>query len=165
MVSYVYGFLVSSQYYVSKIHIHVVCRCSLFIFLFFLNIYLAAPGLCWGTRDLQSSLWHAGSFSSRVQTLSCGRWDPVPWPRIEPRRPALGARSLSHGTTREVPVVHLFFRVVYCSLQELLQFVYLVYSWLDVFTVYSFHSYKRCCHTHWLPVCRHNVSLDVERRS
>ena len=46
MVSYVYGFLVSSQYYVSKIHIHVVCRCSLFIFLFFLNIYLAAPGLC-----------------------------------------------------------------------------------------------------------------------
>ena len=30
-------------------------------------------------------------------------WDRVPQLRIEPRTPALGARSLSHWTTREVP--------------------------------------------------------------
>ena len=37
------------------------------------------------------------------QTLSCGLWDLVRWPVIEPRPPALGAQSLSHWTTREVP--------------------------------------------------------------
>ena len=31
-------------------------------------------------------------------------WDLVPWPGIKPRPPALGARSLSHWTIREVPV-------------------------------------------------------------
>ena len=30
-------------------------------------------------------------------------WDLVPWPGIEPRPLALGARSLNHCTTREVP--------------------------------------------------------------
>ena len=30
-------------------------------------------------------------------------WDLVPWPGIKPRAPTLGARSLSHWTTREVP--------------------------------------------------------------
>ena len=54
----------------------------LFIYLF---IYLAAPG------------------------LSCGTWDPVPRPGIEPRPPALGERSPSHWTTREVPVSSLLF--------------------------------------------------------
>ena len=33
--------------------------------------------------------------------LSCGIWDLVPWPGIEPRD--LGARNPSHWTTREVP--------------------------------------------------------------
>ena len=45
----------------------------------YLFIYLAAPG------------------------LSCGMWDLVPWRGIEPGPPALGAGSLSHWTTREVP--------------------------------------------------------------
>ena len=45
--------------------------------LIFKNIYLAVPGL---------------SFST---------WDLVPWPEMEPRSPALGEQSLSHGTTRE----------------------------------------------------------------
>ena len=35
--------------------------------------------------------------------LSCGMWDLAPCPGIEPRPPALGAQSLSHWTTREVP--------------------------------------------------------------
>ena len=35
--------------------------------------------------------------------LSCGIWDPGPWSGMEPRPSALGAKSLSHWTTREVP--------------------------------------------------------------
>ena len=38
-----------------------------------------------------------------VLSFSCGRWDLIPWPGIEPGPPALGAQSLSHWTTREVP--------------------------------------------------------------
>ena len=34
---------------------------------------------------------------------SCGMWNIVSWPGIEPRPPTLGAWSLSHWTTREVP--------------------------------------------------------------
>ena len=42
-------------------------------------------------------------FSCGKRILSCSMWDLVPWPGIEPRTPALGAQSLSHWTTREVP--------------------------------------------------------------
>ena len=35
--------------------------------------------------------------------FSCGMWDLVPWPGIEPGPPALGGQSLNHWTTREVP--------------------------------------------------------------
>ena len=52
---------------------------SSFFFLFKKNNYLAAPG------------------------VSCGIWDPVPWPGMEPRPPALGVWSLNHWTTRAVP--------------------------------------------------------------
>ena len=38
-----------------------------------------------------------------MQDLSCGIWDLVPQSGIEPRPPALGAQSLGHWTTREVP--------------------------------------------------------------
>ena len=34
---------------------------------------------------------------------SCSMWDLVPWPEIEPRSSPLGAQSLSHWTSREVP--------------------------------------------------------------
>ena len=44
-----------------------------------------------------------GIFSCGMQTLSCGMWDPAPRPGIEPGPPVLGARILSHWTTREVP--------------------------------------------------------------
>ena len=44
-------------------------------------------------------------FSCRMQTLSWGMWDLVPWPVMEPRPHPLGAWSLSHRTTREVPSV------------------------------------------------------------
>ena len=44
-----------------------------------------------------------GILGCRMQTISCSLWDPVPWPWIEPRPPALGVQSLSHCTTKEVP--------------------------------------------------------------
>ena len=51
---------------------------------------LTVPGLSCAAWDLWSS---------------CGTWGLVPWPRVEPRRSALGAQSLSLWTTREVPVL------------------------------------------------------------
>ena len=57
-------------------------------------------------------MWHIGSlilcatckiFSCGRRPLSCGIWDQVPRPEFEPGPPALGAWSLSHWTTREVP--------------------------------------------------------------
>ena len=39
-----------------------------------------------------------------VRVPGCSMWDLVPWPGIELRPPALGAWSLSHWTTREVPI-------------------------------------------------------------
>ena len=46
-----------------------------------------------------------GTFSCSMQTLSCGMWDLVPWPGIEP---TLGAQCLSHWTTREVNMEMFF---------------------------------------------------------
>ena len=48
------------------------------------------------------------SSSCRIWTLSCGIWDLVPWPGIEPRPPELGVQSLMYWTTREVPQPWLF---------------------------------------------------------
>ena len=44
------------------------------------------------------------SFRCSIWTLSCCTWDLVPRPGIEHSPPALGAWSLSHWTTREVPL-------------------------------------------------------------
>ena len=41
--------------------------------------------------------------------LSCSMWGLIPWPGIKPGPPALGVWSLSHWTTREVPI--LFFLI------------------------------------------------------
>jgi len=48
-------------------------------------------------------------FSCGMQTLSCSTWDLVPWPQMG----ALGAWSLSHWTTREVPHWHPFLEVLH----------------------------------------------------
>ena len=88
-------------------------------------IYLAAPGLRCGMRGLQSSLQHArslvaacGLFSCGMQTFSCGMWDLVPWPGVEPRPPIWGELSLSHWTTREVPMKHFSYRTFSLLLEE-----------------------------------------------
>ena len=41
-------------------------------------------------------------------TPSFNMWDLVPWPGIELRSPALGAQSLSHWASREVPTYSCF---------------------------------------------------------
>ena len=45
-----------------------------------------------------------------MRTLSCSKWDLVPWPGIEPGPPALGVQHLSHWTTREVLLQGYFVR-------------------------------------------------------
>jgi len=74
-------------------------------------VCVAALGLSCISQDLRSLLQHSASlvaaceiFSCDMQILSCGMWDLVPWPGIKPRTPAMGAESLSHWTTREVPL-------------------------------------------------------------
>ena len=47
--------------------------------------------------------------------LSCSTWNLVPWPGVEPGRPALEVQSLSHWTTRKVPLIS-FFPHIYTSL-------------------------------------------------
>ena len=37
-----------------------------------------------------------------IQTLSCGMWNLVPWPGMEPWPPALRAKSFNHRRVREV---------------------------------------------------------------
>ena len=51
-------------------------------------------------------------FSCGMRTFSWGMWNLVPWPGMEPGPPALGAQSLSHWTTREVPVVSFYLQVI-----------------------------------------------------
>ena len=73
------------------------------IFKKYLDIYLTALGLTCGIQHLFLfvcfSKWNFFSF------FSCSMWDLVLWPGIKLGPPALGAKSLSHWTTREVPKV------------------------------------------------------------
>ena len=55
-------------------------------------------------------------FSCTMWTLSGSMWDLVPWPGIEPGSPALGAWSLSHWTTRKVPLHDIFTRINWANI-------------------------------------------------
>ena len=70
-------------------------------FYFLIFIFLAVPGLSCSLQDLFCS-WSMLIFGCGIQTLSCGVWDLVPWPGIEPGPHALGAKCLSHWTAREL---------------------------------------------------------------
>ena len=67
-------------------------------------IDLAVPGLRCSMWDLWSSLRHAESFSYSMWTLSCSMWHLVSWPGVRPSPPALEVQSLSHWTTRKLPI-------------------------------------------------------------
>ena len=62
------------------------------ILFFKIFIYLAALGL---SGDCRIFNLHCSMQGLQLQQL-------VPWPRIKPRSPALGAWSLSHWTTRQI---------------------------------------------------------------
>ena len=59
-----------------------------------------------------------GILSCGMQTCSCGVWDLVPWPGVTPRPPICGELSLSHCTTREVPMKHFSYRTFSLLLEE-----------------------------------------------
>ena len=63
-------------------------ECVLFIYLF-LNICLF--------------IWLCQILVVAHGIFSCGMWDLIPWPGIEPGSHALRAQSLSHWISREVP--------------------------------------------------------------
>ena len=67
-----------------------------------------------------TSLWHGRSFFScmGVRTLSCVRWNLVPWPGIKPRALGLGAQRLSHYTTREVPQWYHFYTCSHLQMEN-----------------------------------------------
>lgn len=81
-------------------------RVSYFVFkwrlemLVFLNIclLLAAQALvvAWGSSVFDAA---CRSLNYSMQTLSCGMWDPVCWPRFDPRLPLHWEHSLSQWTT------------------------------------------------------------------
>ena len=48
-------------------------------------------------------VWLHSVLAESCEIFSCGMWDRVPWPRVEPGPPALGVQTLSHWTTRELP--------------------------------------------------------------
>ena len=56
--------------------------------------------------------------------LSCSLWDLLPRQRLEPRPPALGAQSLSHWTTRDVPKHTIFLK---------LHFKYLIMRFIQIY--------------------------------
>lgn len=67
-----------------------VVACGIF------SCYLASLGLIASMQDLQ--LWH-------TNPLVAVYGDLVPWPRIKPKPSALGGKSVSHRTTKEIPVI------------------------------------------------------------
>ena len=67
-------------------------------YLFLKNIYL----FIWLCQVLVVA---QGIFVALCRIFSCGMWDLVPWPGMEPRPPALGVQS--HWTTRGVPREYL----------------------------------------------------------
>ena len=69
---------------------------SFSIFLKYVFIYLVVLDSSCSSQDLWSSLPCLEAFSCGMWTPSHGMWELVPWPGIEPRPPALGARRISH---------------------------------------------------------------------
>ena len=78
------------------------------IYVFFKNIYLFIY-LFWLRQALVAA--HGISVAT-CGIFSCGMRDLVPWPGIEPRLSALGPWSLNRWTTREVPKIYVFNKVL-----------------------------------------------------
>ena len=109
------------------------------LFFFLIFIYFAAPGLIFCTRSLWSSLRHAGS-SSLMRDRT--------WP------PALGAWSLSHWTTREIPPPGLL-----SLLKTFHQLCLLFASWSRHSKWLQLHLYLQLSTKTFCPLSRDQVSI------
>ena len=76
----------------------------LIFFFFFLLFNLVMAGLSCSMQDLQSLLQYAGSFRWGIWALSCGMWDLVPWPRIDPVPVHWEHRVLATGPPKMFPL-------------------------------------------------------------
>ena len=97
---------------------------------FIFNIYLAVWGVSCG-----------------MQILSYSRWNLVPWPKLNLGCPALGMQSLSHWTTRDVPLPP-FLKLVFPKYVSL---CILLYTWASThstwYGVTSFQTLYKWRHT------------------
>ena len=77
--------------------------------------------------------------------FSCGMWNLVSWPGIETAPPALGAQSLIHWTTREVPGHPFsFLQRIYMGV-ELLDHVITLFNYLRTWQTVSQSSRTILC--------------------
>lgn len=100
----------------------------------YLPIYLAAPGFGCCSQDLHGGMW----------TLSCGMWNLVPRPWIEPQPPVLGAWRLCHWSSREVLGVYSF------------NYHHSHFPWWVIF----FQHQPYDCHQ----ICTHPFGMDTDAR-
>ena len=96
--------VLTRQTFVGKMTSMLLNTLSRFVIAFLKFVYLFGCDISslWHTRSL---LLHTRSFSCGIRALSCSLWDMVSWPGIKSGPPELGVWSLSHWTTREVPVI------------------------------------------------------------
>ena len=93
-------------------------------YFYFLNIYLFT---CLG--------W---VLVAAHEILRCSLWDPVSWPGTEHGPPALGARSLSHQITKEVPVCNFLNQYLLTFNNSFHQGLFSAALWLTHFFLDSF---------------------------
>ena len=73
-------------------------------------------------------------FFLAVPALSYSMRDPIPWPGIEPRLPALGVQSLSHWTHWWRPLLTGFWLIIFfhrCLVYMLLEKIFSVSHWIS----------------------------------
>ena len=85
------------------LNIHLWTRETFWNCLSSLFIYLDLLGFSCSMQDLHCGLRDCFFFSLACKIFSCSLWDIVLQPGMEPRPHGLGAWSLNHWTTREVP--------------------------------------------------------------
>ena len=110
----------------------------------FKNIYIYIIYLFWLCRVLVEAckIFPVACFSCGMQTLSCSMQDLVPRPGIEPGPPALGAQSLTHWTTWEVPLPNFLF--IYLFIYLWLCWVFVSVQGLSLVAASGGHSSSRC---------------------
>ena len=91
--------------------LHVFFRISFFKKMFIYFTYLTAPGLGWSMQACWSLLQQAESLVI-VRTLSCGMWDLIPWPGIEPGLLALGVRILDHQRSSSLESLFIIIKYI-----------------------------------------------------